>query len=42
MQALTQTLVGSPSDTPTMPQWGLIAMALLLIWVVIRRRARLA
>ena len=42
MQALTQTLVGSASDTPTMPQWGLIAMALLLIWVVIRRRARLA
>jgi kumamolisin len=42
MQALTQTLVGSPSDTPTMPQWGLIAMALLLIWVVIRQRARLA
>src|SRR5271166_2639944 len=42
MQALTQTLVGSPSDTPTMPQSGLIAMALLLIWVVIRQRARLA
>ena len=41
MQALTQTSAGSP-DTPTMPQWGLIVMALLLIWVAIRQRARLA
>ena len=26
------------SDTPTMPQWGLIVMALLLIWVAMRKR----
>ena len=30
------------SDTPTMPQWGLILMAVLLIWAATRRRARLA
>ncbi len=28
------------SDTPTMPQWGLIVMALLLIWAATRQRAR--
>ena len=36
------SLTFAPSDTPTMPQWGLIVMALLLIWVAIRQRARLA
>ncbi|MBV8414389.1 MAG: IPTL-CTERM sorting domain-containing protein [Verrucomicrobia bacterium] len=30
------------SDTPTMPQWGLIVMAFLLIWVASRQRARVA
>ena len=36
------SLTFAPSDTPTMPQWGLIVMALLLIWVATRQRARLA
>jgi hypothetical protein len=36
------SLTFMPSDTPTMPQWGLIVMALLLIWVATRQKARLA
>ena len=28
------------SDTPTMPQWGLIVMTVLLIWAATRHRAR--
>ncbi|MBV8329755.1 MAG: IPTL-CTERM sorting domain-containing protein [Verrucomicrobia bacterium] len=34
------TLAFLSLDTPTMPQWGLIVMAALLIWAATRQRAR--
>ena len=42
LSAVEQMVESVATDTPTMPQWGLILMAALLIWVATRRRARLA
>jgi hypothetical protein len=40
--AIEQAAQSIATDTPTMPQWGLIVMATLLIWAATRHRARLA
>jgi hypothetical protein len=42
LSAIEQAAQQIASDTPTMPAWGLLVMAALLIWIAARQRMRLS
>ena len=41
ISVIEQMAQGVATDTPTMPEWGLVVMAVLLVWTAARQRERL-